>query len=536
MTRVNVRRLLRGLAMAAGGAGALLVGTREARACGGCFVPPPPPQVVQSESVITDEKMILSISMDQTTLYDEITYSGSPATFAWVLPIKGIVDVGLSADIMFQTINQLTTTTVTQPPSNCPPAPTCGGGGVGCGASTDSASAGFGANFPAGTAAGGDAASESKVTVISQMQVGPYEEVQLKSDDGSALTAWLTQHGYDIPDYTKPVIAAYVADKFDFLALKLVPGEGVQSMQPVRVTSKGAAPSLPLHMVAVGTGPVTGITIWIVADARWEPSNFPTFTIAPSELAWNWLDNSSNYETLRLAKEAALGGRGWQIESSLELSQYTIQQQLLDNVEYDTNQVGGYPQALAVGVDAGGTLGQPDAGGRDGGQRDAGPSATTDAGSVTAEAGSADAGDDAEEGFEADSGYVYPNSAATEFATQDLGVLFAGIAPPNVRITRMRSDVAKSALSVDMHLEASKDQSELSNEIVPTQEIGEPACPVYNSNCVQTGIAPRSQASTSSSGSSCSTTSPRNEVGTTVAFLLGLGGVAAVRSRKKRRR
>jgi hypothetical protein len=123
--------------LAAWSAAALAVGTRDARACGGCFTPPPPPQIVQTESVITDEKMILSISMEQTTLYDEITYSGSPSSFAWVLPIKGNVTVGLSADILFQTIGQLTTTTVTEPPSNCPPPPTCGGrgGGPGCGGS-----------------------------------------------------------------------------------------------------------------------------------------------------------------------------------------------------------------------------------------------------------------------------------------------------------------------------------------------------------------------------------------------------------------
>ena len=77
-------------------------GERDAAACGGCFTPPPPPMETETESVITDEKMILSISMNQTTLYDQINYSGSPSSFAWVLPIKGAVTVGLSADVLFQ--------------------------------------------------------------------------------------------------------------------------------------------------------------------------------------------------------------------------------------------------------------------------------------------------------------------------------------------------------------------------------------------------------------------------------------------------
>src|ERR1700677_2132752 len=96
----------------------LAVLERDAAACGGCFTPPPPPS--ETESVITDEKMILSFSMSQTTLYDQINYSGSPASFAWVLPIKGTVTVGLSADVLFQVINQATSTVVEIPTVNCP--------------------------------------------------------------------------------------------------------------------------------------------------------------------------------------------------------------------------------------------------------------------------------------------------------------------------------------------------------------------------------------------------------------------------------
>ena len=69
---------------------------RDAKACGGCFSPP-----TEQDSVVTDHRMILSVSPQQTTLYDQIRYSGSPASFAWVLPIHGTVDVGLSADVLF---------------------------------------------------------------------------------------------------------------------------------------------------------------------------------------------------------------------------------------------------------------------------------------------------------------------------------------------------------------------------------------------------------------------------------------------------
>jgi hypothetical protein len=501
MRRAQMQVLL-GATLLVSFAGSFTLGEREAHACGGCFTPS------ESESVITDEKMILSISMNQTTLYDQINYSGAPASFAWVLPIKGTVAVGLSADIMFQVINQLTTTQVQVPPTNCPPPPpNCfGGGGGGHAGAGLGECAGGACGTPDNNGGGGT------VTVTSQKQVGPYETVQLHSTDGSALNQWLTAHGYSIPASTKPIIDAYVSQQFDFLALKLVPGVGVQSMQPVRVTSRGASPSLPLHMVAIGTGPTTGITIWVVADGRWGPNNFPTFTLADSEIAWDWTTNSSNYETLRLSKEATFHGAGWQIESSLELSQYTIQEILLSNVEY--------------GSVTGGYLPPPPAGVADGG-------AASDSGAAL-EAGSAlDSGDSGTE---------------VAAATADLTVLFSGVAEPNVRITRMRSDVAQSALSVDMTLGAPTDQSELTNIHIAQQEIGEPQCPVYNSStCSVVGTLPRSQAqaqaqaqapapttTVSSASGSCSTTSLPSGTGF-VSFLVGLVGLTGLRLRRRLR-
>jgi hypothetical protein len=482
MNRLHFRRATSCCLVAAGLTGAVLFGARDARACGGCFTPPE-----ETESVITDEKMILSISMNQTTLYDEIEYSGSPGSFAWVLPIKGNVEVGLSADLLFQTIEQLTATVVLQPPTNCPPPPSCIEDGYGVDTDT------------AGDDSGADDTGGDPVTVTAQAQVGPYETVQLHSTDGSALNNWLTAHGYQIPASTQPIIDAYVTEGFDFLALKLVPGVGVQAMQPVRVTSQGAAPSLPLHMVAVGTGATTGITIWVVADGRWQPKNFPTFTITDAEIAWDWVTSSSNYESLRLSKEATFGGRGWQIESSLELNQNTITQTLEQAIEYGSI-TGGYS---APPASDGGT---PDAGTGDGGE-------------------GYDAGADGGSGLTA--------------ADADLAVLFAGISQPSVRFTRMRSDVAKSALSVDMALEASSDQSELTNQHNPGQQIGEPECPVYDSDCEVTGTAPRSEAAASSSvgGSGCTTTGPARESepsGATGALIV-LAGLTLVRAQKKRR-
>ena len=90
-----------------------IAGARQAAACGGCFHPPRPP--TQTASDITDERMLLTVSPMQSTLYDQIRYAGTPSSFAWVLPIHGTVEVGLSADVLFDSMDAVTATQIIAP-------------------------------------------------------------------------------------------------------------------------------------------------------------------------------------------------------------------------------------------------------------------------------------------------------------------------------------------------------------------------------------------------------------------------------------
>lgn len=293
---------------------------REASACGGCFVS-------QSESTqVTGHRMILSVSNDQTTLWDQITYSGAPNEFGWVLPIKGKVEVGLSSDALFATLETLTEVVISSPTINCTP-PGCFGS-TGAGAPSDGAGGGSG---------GG-------VTVIAQEVVGPYQTVQLEATDPAALKNWLQTNGYSIPPDVTPVIDSYVSEGFGFLALKLIPGEGIDSMRPVRVTSSGANPLLPLRMVSAGTGAITSITLWVIGEGRYEPKNgFSSFEIKASDLVWDWDKSTSNYKDLRQAGFDSSGGKAWLIESAEPSYPGSIEYPLTDVVTYNTD-VSGYDE------------------------------------------------------------------------------------------------------------------------------------------------------------------------------------------------
>jgi hypothetical protein len=447
-------------------------GERDAQACGGCFGPPPPP--TESPTVVTDHRMILTVSKEQSTLYDQIRYQGSPQSFAWVLPISGTVDVGISADVVFSAADQMTTTTIQAPPLNCPPQPSgCANGRGGRASASDSA---------------GAAPNEPGVNVLKKEVVGPYETVQLEATDPQALHLWLAKNGFVVPDDVKPVIDTYVGEKFNFLALKLVPGKDVKEMRPVRVTTQGANVVLPLRMVAAGTGPVVGITLWVIGEGRYEPQNFKSFYIKTDELVWDWTAQKSNYVDLRAQRTKEADGKIWELENSPQFSR-----QSFEAFVRQTSFGGGRPGGAPL------------------------PQTEEEASPYLA--------------VKDEQGNVL--KTAVQAREDDLKVLFAGINANSTRVTRMRADLNHDALKSDLVINASQDQAPLPTFRQITRELNQPQCPVWN-GCSQSGTAPRDQAFADSSDGGCrvSTSSPQ----TWGLALLGIASVTVLDALRRRRK
>jgi Uncharacterized protein conserved in bacteria (DUF2330) len=264
-----------------------------AHACGGCFHAP------TQVTVVTGHRMVFSVSPTQTVLWDQIEYSGSPQDFAWILPVHAGATVQLSHDEFFAALDAVANPVITGP------AASCGGSfGGGCGSASN------GGAFASAAAGGG-----GQVQVLSQGVVGPYQTVTVQSTSPTALYDWLNANGYVTPDAMRPTIDAYVQGGFDFLALRLAPGQGVQAMQPVRVVSSGGGLALPLRMVAAGVGAQVGITLYVISEGRYEAQNYPNAVVDPSKLVWLHTQNESNYETL--AEQLMAAGSGtWLTEYS----------------------------------------------------------------------------------------------------------------------------------------------------------------------------------------------------------------------------
>ena len=285
-----MNRLAKIVALGVPFAAAAFLHTAPADACGGCFIPP------AANTIVSGHRMALSVSKARTVLWDQIQYQGNPEDFSWVLPIKPGARIEEAAPEWFEALEAATTTTVQAPALNCN-----GGGTFGCG----SASQGF-----AGAVEDGDG-TNGGVTVVKAQTVGPYESVTLSSKDAGALTGWLESHGYVIPDEIQPVIASYVEGGFDFIALRLTPGNGVNLMKPVRVITDGASPVLPLRMVAAGTGANTSVVLYVIGEGRWEAQNFPNVQIPVDELEWDGVSNDSNYAAIRDKTLFESANMGW---------------------------------------------------------------------------------------------------------------------------------------------------------------------------------------------------------------------------------
>jgi hypothetical protein len=243
--------------------------------------------------------MAVSLAADRTTLWDQFEYAGSPEDFVWVLPVAADqdVDIALADPSFFDMLAGVTQITL-QAPAGAGGGG--GGGGIGCGGG-DFASAGGGP-------------SDTRVVVYQQGVVGPYETVVVGGEDGASLVDWLQERGYAVPEEMIPTIMHYLDQDMAFAALRLSPGEDIQQMQPVRVTTPGLVPAFPLRMVAAGIADDVSLELFVIAEGRYEAQNFPNATIDGSEVTYDWASDSFDYDAVADAKLAQNERRTWLTE------------------------------------------------------------------------------------------------------------------------------------------------------------------------------------------------------------------------------
>lgn len=319
--------------MGAGACVAALAGLAfpaPASACGGCFAPNP----TGAPTVVTRHEMAVAISMDETTLWDQIEYAGDAEDFVWVLPVRDGAPVELAENAFFEALEQATTITLQAP---APPLTTCPdpcGGGVFAGAAFDGERGG----------------PMSTVEVHHQAAIGPYETATIGSEDPMALILWLRDNGYNVPDEMLPIIRHYTDQGMDFAVLRLSANFGVNQMQPVRVTMPGLNPVFPLRMVAAGVSGSVGLELFVLSEGRYEPMNFASTEVDRGALVYDWDTSLFNYDALYDEAASADGGRAWVSEFAGHADEWSIQNYVSYDEDGNPHEAAGDWEVVARGL------------------------------------------------------------------------------------------------------------------------------------------------------------------------------------------
>lgn len=449
---------------------AMLAKAGSASACGGCFVPP------TENTVVTGHRMAMSISPSQSVLWDQIQYAGAPEEFSWVLPVKPGATVELANDAWFEALDAATSSVLQGPLSSCNSFPGGDGGPLfGCAsAQADSFS----------TAEGRDGGEvPNPVIVVHEGTVGPYETVTLSSEDPEALQKWLDDHGYELPDEIKPTVTAYVNEGFDFIALRLIPGVGVNAMRPVRVVTPGAVLGLPLRMVAAGTGNETAIKLFVIGEGRYQTKNFENVELASQELVWDFDTNSSNFSSLRASALKKNSGKAFLTSSahagSLLGEAYDAQGLLTYQIQSSDFSYNRTADSIAAAY-----FYQGDANGEKVGDVNQCVARARQLANVNLQiVENCD-----EQGACGELGAG--EASASDLVCgdlDDLAVALNGLHSRDLWVTRLEANLPRAALGTDLALEAAFDQSVVEHRIVVSKAINDPCGP----NGAAAALSPR---------------------------------------------
>lgn len=288
---------------------ALFIMPPSALACGGLFC-----QNIPVDQAA--ERIIFSVDPDQVTAYVQINYMGEAPDFAWVVPVPAVPDVDVAEIDPFNEIQA-----ATDPVFMLPPQPDClfrdDGGAVFESAAMPSAD------------------SAESVTVFASGEAGPYayDVVGTETGEANALIDWLNENNYRITPEMEPLVHVYVEESMVFLAMKLQPDEGVQDIQPVKMTYPAERPMIPIRLTAVAAMPNMGIYTWVFGRSRSESLNFAGIEIDDNDLALNSpFGGGTNYLQLVASEIDRFGGQAFVTEYAQPTNALSVVDPLLQEL------------------------------------------------------------------------------------------------------------------------------------------------------------------------------------------------------------
>ncbi|MGM0555819.1 MAG: DUF2330 domain-containing protein [Myxococcota bacterium] len=307
ISRRNLQRLMLAFAVLGTSVAGLTAYSADAQACGGTFCNQNQPVNQAAENII------FSQNDDGTvTAVVQIMYQGPSDSFAWLLPVNGTPEVGVSSS---NAINRLQSATAPQFNLTTTVEGEC--------AQQEFDSTRNNGAVDAGTTQDAAAGSDAGVTVVDEGTVGPYDYTTISvnpeaQDPAQDAIDWLTDNDYDLMGTGPDLIRDYLEDGMNLIAFKLTKSATTGDIRPVSLTYPAELPMIPIKLTAVAANSNMGVRVWVLGGERAVPSNYKSL-----ELNWaaiNWLQRGSNYEQVVTQAADEANGQGFVTEYARDAS------------------------------------------------------------------------------------------------------------------------------------------------------------------------------------------------------------------------
>ncbi|MCA9615124.1 MAG: DUF2330 domain-containing protein [Polyangiales bacterium] len=289
-------------------AGGVALHARPAHACGGFFCDNSQP-VNQAA-----ERIIFTHNGDGTvTSVVQVLYQGPSERFAWVLPVPGRPEVGVSSNLAFSRLQQGTNPSYrinTTVEGQCREDFESDFG-------SGPRSPGMFADAAVAFADGGSSAPP--VTVVDSGSVGPYDYATIAldpelEDPAEVAVQWLTDNGYDVTDLGRDRLGPYLAAGMNLIAFRLTKGADDGAIRPIVLTYTGTRPMIPIRPTAVAAEDDMGVMVWVLGAHRAIPTNYRHLVL--NEALLNWFSPGINYNDVVTEAANEAGGQGFVTEDA----------------------------------------------------------------------------------------------------------------------------------------------------------------------------------------------------------------------------
>jgi uncharacterized protein DUF2330 len=236
MTR-TVRRLAALLLALGLGQFAVFAGPAYACACGAVITH-------GQDTTVADETSLVRYENGTEDIVMSLGLTGSPTTAAWFLPVPAKPTFGLADEDLFNSLATLTAPEVVVEGDN---------------------------NCNGSCAVPGQETPSPDVSVVQRVPVGPYDVATLSASNGNALHDWLTAHGFTLSAKLASGIKPYAAEHWLFVAVRLNPAKGHQTLgthlPPLKVSFASDELVYPMRLTALASHAQT-VRLYILADHR----------------------------------------------------------------------------------------------------------------------------------------------------------------------------------------------------------------------------------------------------------------------------